>query len=59
MVVANPAYDSNRTNVQVLDRTEYHGTVVWYVICAAYETLWAFFDHPRFLTETLLLTFRN
>ncbi|KAF8969785.1 hypothetical protein BDZ97DRAFT_1914921 [Flammula alnicola] len=29
MVVANPAYDSNRTNVQVLDRTAYHGTVVW------------------------------
>jgi len=29
MVVANPAYDSNTTNVQVLDRTEYHGTVVW------------------------------
>jgi len=29
MVVANPAYDSNTTNVQVLDRTAYHGTVVW------------------------------
>ncbi|KAF8190877.1 hypothetical protein BJ912DRAFT_315929 [Pholiota molesta] len=29
MVVANPAYDSNRTNVEVLDRTAYHGTVVW------------------------------
>ncbi|PPQ63764.1 hypothetical protein CVT24_004273 [Panaeolus cyanescens] len=29
MVVANPAYDSNRTNVHVLDRTAYHGTVVW------------------------------
>lgn len=28
MVVANPAYDSNRTNVHVLDRTAYHGTVV-------------------------------
>ncbi|KAF8911624.1 hypothetical protein CPB84DRAFT_1912879 [Gymnopilus junonius] len=29
MVVGNPAYDSNRTNVQVLDRTAHHGTVVW------------------------------
>ncbi|PPQ80092.1 hypothetical protein CVT26_012149 [Gymnopilus dilepis] len=29
MVVANPAYDSNRTNIHVLDRTAYHGTVVW------------------------------
>ncbi|KAF9563018.1 hypothetical protein CPC08DRAFT_816871 [Agrocybe pediades] len=29
MVVANPAYDSNTTNVHVLDRTAYHGTVVW------------------------------
>ncbi|TFK45034.1 hypothetical protein BDQ12DRAFT_731010 [Crucibulum laeve] len=28
MLVANPAYDSNRTNVHVLDRTAYHGTVV-------------------------------
>ena len=29
MVVANPAYDSNRTNIEVLDRAAYHGTVVW------------------------------
>ncbi|KAF8161426.1 hypothetical protein B0H34DRAFT_653240 [Crassisporium funariophilum] len=29
MVVANPAYDSNSTNVKLLDRTAYHGTVVW------------------------------
>ncbi|KAF8870883.1 hypothetical protein BD779DRAFT_1578468 [Infundibulicybe gibba] len=29
MVVANPAYDANRTNVHLLDRTAYHGTVVW------------------------------
>ncbi|KAF9477873.1 hypothetical protein BDN70DRAFT_933848 [Pholiota conissans] len=29
MVVANPAYDTNRTNIEVLDRTAYHGTVVW------------------------------
>ena len=29
MLVANPAYDSNRTNIEVLDRAAYHGTVVW------------------------------
>ncbi|KAJ3552842.1 hypothetical protein NM688_g3936 [Phlebia brevispora] len=29
MVIANPAYDSNRTNIEVLDRTAYHGTVIW------------------------------
>ncbi|KAI0073888.1 hypothetical protein K474DRAFT_1648897 [Panus rudis PR-1116 ss-1] len=29
MVVANPAYDSNRTNIDVLNRAAYHGTVVW------------------------------
>ncbi|PPQ88991.1 hypothetical protein CVT25_005090 [Psilocybe cyanescens] len=29
MVVANPAYDSNTADVQLLDRTAYHGTVVW------------------------------
>ncbi|KAF9523824.1 hypothetical protein CPB83DRAFT_774834 [Crepidotus variabilis] len=29
MVVANPAYDSNRTNVAVFDRAAYHGTVIW------------------------------
>ena len=29
MVVANPAYDSNRTNIEVLNRAAYHGTVVW------------------------------
>ncbi|PFH50459.1 hypothetical protein AMATHDRAFT_61004 [Amanita thiersii Skay4041] len=29
MIVANPAYDSNRTNIEVFDRTEYHGTVIW------------------------------
>ncbi|KAK7036505.1 hypothetical protein VNI00_011702 [Paramarasmius palmivorus] len=29
MVVANPAYDSNTTNIAVLDRTAYHGTVIW------------------------------
>ncbi|TFK74714.1 hypothetical protein BDN72DRAFT_854008 [Pluteus cervinus] len=29
MVVANPAYDSNRTNTGLLDRTAYHGTVIW------------------------------
>lgn len=31
MVVANPAYDSNTTNIEVLDRTAYHGTVIWYM----------------------------
>uniref|UniRef100_A0A0W0FBH0 Uncharacterized protein n=1 Tax=Moniliophthora roreri TaxID=221103 RepID=A0A0W0FBH0_MONRR len=30
MVVANPAYDSDTTNIEVLDRTAYHGTVIWY-----------------------------
>ncbi|KAF7799662.1 hypothetical protein EIP86_010902 [Pleurotus ostreatoroseus] len=29
MVVANPAYDSNRTNIEVLNRAAYHGTVIW------------------------------
>ncbi|THH07535.1 hypothetical protein EW145_g3307 [Phellinidium pouzarii] len=29
MVVANPAYDSNTTNFDVLNRAAYHGTVVW------------------------------
>lgn len=29
MLVANPAYDANRTNVAVLGRAAYHGTVVW------------------------------
>ncbi len=29
MVVANPAYDSNTTNIEVLNRAAYHGTVVW------------------------------
>ena len=29
MVVANPAYDSNTTNIEVLDRAAYHGTVIW------------------------------
>ncbi|RPD61023.1 hypothetical protein L226DRAFT_612754 [Lentinus tigrinus ALCF2SS1-7] len=29
MVVANPAYDSNTTNIDILDRAAYHGTVVW------------------------------
>jgi len=29
MVVSNPAYDQNRTNVGVLSRAAYHGTVVW------------------------------
>ncbi|KAH9485673.1 hypothetical protein JR316_0002583 [Psilocybe cubensis] len=29
MVVANPAYDSNTADIQLLDRTAYHGTVVW------------------------------
>ncbi|KAF9508271.1 hypothetical protein BS47DRAFT_1373700 [Hydnum rufescens UP504] len=29
MVVANPAYDSNTTNINVLNRGAYHGTVVW------------------------------
>ncbi|KAI3612064.1 lipoprotein [Moniliophthora roreri] len=29
MVVANPAYDSDTTNIEVLDRTAYHGTVIW------------------------------
>ena len=29
MVVANPAYDSNTTNIDVLNRAAYHGTVIW------------------------------
>ncbi|THU89762.1 hypothetical protein K435DRAFT_728809 [Dendrothele bispora CBS 962.96] len=29
MVVANPAFDSNTTNIGILDRRAYHGTVVW------------------------------
>jgi len=29
MLVANPAFDSNRTNIEVLGRTAYHGTVSW------------------------------
>ncbi|KAI0350022.1 hypothetical protein OH77DRAFT_1431415 [Trametes cingulata] len=29
MVVANPAYDSNMTLIDVLNRAAYHGTVVW------------------------------
>ncbi|TBU38411.1 hypothetical protein BD309DRAFT_1022886 [Dichomitus squalens] len=29
MVVANPAYDSNKTMIDVLNRAAYHGTVVW------------------------------
>ncbi|GJE96208.1 hypothetical protein PsYK624_124020 [Phanerochaete sordida] len=29
MLVSNPAYDSNRTNIDVLNRAAYHGTVVW------------------------------
>ncbi|KAI1797436.1 hypothetical protein LXA43DRAFT_984433 [Ganoderma leucocontextum] len=29
MVVANPAYDSNTTTIDVLNRAAYHGTVVW------------------------------
>ncbi|EKM58475.1 uncharacterized protein PHACADRAFT_193593 [Phanerochaete carnosa HHB-10118-sp] len=29
MVVSNPAYDSNRTNIDVLNRAAYHGTVIW------------------------------
>ncbi|KAI0329281.1 hypothetical protein GY45DRAFT_1416531 [Cubamyces sp. BRFM 1775] len=29
MVVANPAYDSNTTMIDVLNRAAYHGTVVW------------------------------
>ncbi|KAK7472324.1 hypothetical protein VKT23_000443 [Stygiomarasmius scandens] len=29
MVVANPAYDSNTTNIGILDRRAYHGTVIW------------------------------
>jgi len=29
MVVANPAFDSNGTNVYVLNTGSYHGTVVW------------------------------
>ncbi|KAH7334782.1 hypothetical protein B0J17DRAFT_700739 [Rhizoctonia solani] len=28
-LVANPAYDSNRTRIGELDRTAYHGTVSW------------------------------
>ncbi|CAE6471981.1 unnamed protein product [Rhizoctonia solani] len=28
-LVANPAYDSNRTRIHELDRTVYHGTVSW------------------------------
>ncbi|KAI0663733.1 hypothetical protein C8Q70DRAFT_907236 [Cubamyces menziesii] len=29
MVVANPAYDSNTTMIDVLNRAAYHGTVIW------------------------------
>ena len=29
MVVANPAYDLNTTNIDVLNRAAYHGTVIW------------------------------
>lgn len=29
MLVANPAYDTNRTKTTELDRTAYHGTVSW------------------------------
>lgn len=31
MVVANPAYDRNTTNIEVLNRGAYHGTVIWSV----------------------------
>ena len=37
MVVANPASDSNRTNVHVLDRTAYHGTVVWCAVSSIFR----------------------
>ncbi|EEB96621.1 hypothetical protein MPER_04215, partial [Moniliophthora perniciosa FA553] len=29
MEVANPAYDSNTTNIEILHRAAYHGTVIW------------------------------
>ncbi|EJD08148.1 uncharacterized protein FOMMEDRAFT_144208 [Fomitiporia mediterranea MF3/22] len=29
MVVANPAYDSNTTNIDVFNNAAYHGTVIW------------------------------
>ncbi|KAL5483245.1 hypothetical protein ACEPAI_8475 [Sanghuangporus weigelae] len=29
MVIANPAYDSNTTNIEVLNNAAYHGTVIW------------------------------
>jgi hypothetical protein len=32
MMVANPAYDSNTTNINVLNRASYHGTVIWFII---------------------------
>ena len=38
MVVSNPAYSSNRSIVNVLDRTAYHGTVVWYATWALYHS---------------------
>ena len=29
MVVANPAYDSDTSLINVLNRAAYHGTVIW------------------------------
>ncbi|OCB85791.1 hypothetical protein A7U60_g7143 [Sanghuangporus baumii] len=32
MVIANPAYDSNTTNIEVLNNAAYHGTVIWFTL---------------------------
>ena len=32
MMVANPAYDSNTTNINILNRVSYYGTVIWFII---------------------------
>ena len=32
MVISNPAYSSNMSLTNVLDRAAYHGTVIWYVM---------------------------
>jgi hypothetical protein len=36
MVVASLAFDPNTTNIQLLNRAAYHGTVVWYVVYVVY-----------------------
>jgi hypothetical protein len=44
MVVANPAYDSNTTNIDVLGRASYQGTVIWCVIYISLVSVLTFVD---------------